>query len=157
MVPGSLLIQRVDMVRSTVEEDSWVLTEWSQPTLAPHLVTGFELFRSTDNINFSRIAVLPAAQTSYEDRNVSVKSQNYYYRVKVSNACSLEASPGYESSSILLLASPDQRYGVELRWTPYKNWDTGVEEYVIEEWNPQSGTWDYVKTVDGSTTQTGVE
>lgn len=157
MVPGSLLIQRVDMVRSTVEDDSWVLTEWSQPTLAPQLVTGFELFRSTDNVNFTRIAVLPAAQTSYEDRNVSVKSQNYYYRVKVSNACSLEASPGYESSSILLLASPDQRYGVELRWTPYKNWDTGVDEYVIEEWNPQSGTWDYVKTVDGSTTQTGVE
>jgi PKD repeat protein len=157
MVPGSLLIQRVDMVRSTVEEDSWVLTEWSQPVLAPQLVTGFELFRSTDNLNFTRIAVLPAAQTSYEDRNVSVKSQNYYYRVKVSNACSLEASPGYESSSILLLANPDQRYGVELRWTPYKNWSTGVEEYVIEEWNNQTGTWDYVKTVDGSTTQTGVE
>jgi len=145
------------MVRSTVEEDSWVLTEWSQPVLAPQLVTGFELFRSTDNLNFTRIAVLPAAQTSYEDRNVSVKSQNYYYRVKVSNACSLEASPGYESSSILLLANPDQRYGVELRWTPYKNWSTGVEEYVIEEWNNQTGTWDYVKTVDGSTTQTGVE
>ncbi|MFN5224786.1 MAG: PKD domain-containing protein [Bacteroidota bacterium] len=157
LAPGSLLIQRVDMVRSTVEDDSWVLTEWSMPTLAPQLVTGFELFRSTDNINFTRIAVLPPVQTSYEDRNVSVKSQEYYYRVKVSNTCSLEASSGYESSSILLLANPDQRYGVNLRWTPYVNWDTGVEEYVIEEWNQTTGTWDYVKKVDGSTTETGVQ
>ncbi|MFM2190750.1 MAG: hypothetical protein RL491_1136, partial [Bacteroidota bacterium] len=157
LAPGSLLIQRVDMVRSTVEDDSWVLTEWSMPTLAPQLVTGFELFRSIDNINFTRIAVLPPVQTSYEDRNVSVKSQEYYYRVKVSNTCSLEASSGYESSSILLLANPDQRYGVNLRWTPYVNWDTGVEEYVIEEWNSATGTWDYVKTVDGSTTETGVQ
>ncbi len=103
------------------------------------------------------IAVLPSVQTSYEDRNVSVKSQEYYYRVKVSNTCSLEASSGYESSSILLLANPDQRYGVNLRWTPYVNWDTGVEEYVIEEWNQATGTWDYVKKVDGSTTETGVQ
>jgi len=75
----------------------------------------------------------------------------------VSNTCSLEASSGYESSSILLLANPDQRYGVNLRWTPYVNWDTGVEEYVIEEWNQATGTWDYVKKVDGSTTETGVQ
>ncbi|MFZ9942277.1 MAG: PKD domain-containing protein [Bacteroidia bacterium] len=157
MAPGSLLIQRVDMVRSTVEDDSWVLTEWSHPSLAPQLVTGYELYRSTDNINFSRIATLPAAQTSYEDRNVTVKTQNYYYRVKVSNACSLEASPGYESSSILLLANPDPRYGVNLRWTSYKNWDNGVDEYVIEEWNSSTGTWRYVKTVDGTTTETDVQ
>jgi hypothetical protein len=157
MAPGSLLIQRVDMVRSTVEDDSWVLTEWSHPTLAPQLVTGYELYRSIDNINFTRIATLPAVQTSYEDHDVSVKSQNYFYRVKVSNACSLEASPGYESSSILLLASPDTRYGVNLRWTSYRNWDTGVDEYVIEEWNSSTGSWQYVKTVDGTTTETDVQ
>ncbi|MFN5323585.1 MAG: PKD domain-containing protein [Bacteroidota bacterium] len=157
LAPGSLLIQRVDMVRSTVEDDAWVLTEWSAPSLAPQLVTGYELFRSTDNVNFSRIAVLPAVQTSYEDYDVTVKSQNYYYRVKVSNTCSLEASSGFESSSILLMAQPDERYGIQLRWTPYKNWSTGVDEYVIEEWNSQSGTWEYVKTVDGSTTESDVQ
>ena len=142
------------MVRSTVEDDAWVLTEWSMPTLAPQLVTGFELYRSIDNVNFTLLATLPPAQTSYEDHNVSVKTQNYFYRVKVSNTCTLESSSGYESSSILLKGFADQMDGIKLRWTNYKNWDSGVDTYVIERWNEQTGTWDYVKTVDGSITET---
>jgi hypothetical protein len=48
-VPGILAFQKVDMVRSTVMDDSYVFTEWAPPALAPGLVTGFVLSKSKDN------------------------------------------------------------------------------------------------------------
>lgn len=47
----------------------------------PESVTSFYLFRSKDNISFSRIAIVPGTQTSYKDVNVRVGIK-YYYKMK---------------------------------------------------------------------------
>jgi hypothetical protein len=83
-----------------------------------------------------------------------VKQQQNYYRIKPLNACSVEASFGMESSSILLKATPFEDEGVRLRWTAYEHWDTGVDTYRIEIWNQATGQWEYVKSVYGNVTET---
>jgi PKD repeat protein len=149
-VPGMLANQRVDVVRSTVEDDSYVFTEWTPPAMAPHLVTSFEIYRSTDLVNYTLVATVPATQISYSDHDVHVHLQNYSYRVKVKNHCELETSPGHVGTSILLRSLLDDQNRSVLQWTPYRKWDAGVDFYVIERLD-EFGHWQQIKTVDGNT------
>lgn len=147
-MPGTISQQKVDMVRSTVVDDAYVFTEWAPPVLAPQLVTGYELYRSTDNSNYSLIDTLSPGDISYSDYDVNVKSQNYFYRIKVNNVCNIEAAQGIESSSILLTGGHDSNGNTLLRWTPYTNWDTGVDYYVIERLD-DNGLWQTIRIVNG--------
>lgn len=148
-MPGSISQQKVDMVRSTVVDDAWVFTEWAPPVMAPQLVTGYELYRSIDNSNFILIDTLSPGNISYSDHNVDVKSQNYYYRIRVNNICNIETTQGLESSSILLTGGHDSIGNTLLRWTPYTNWETGVDYYVIERLD-DSGQWQTIRVVNGN-------
>lgn len=148
-MPGTISQQKVDMVRSTVVDDAWVYTEWAAPNLAPQLVTGYELYRSTDNVNFILIDSLMPGDISYSDYDVNVKAQNYYYRIRVNNVCNIETTQGLESSSILLTGGHDSIGNTLLRWTPYTNWETGVDYYVIER-QDDSGTWQTIRVVNGN-------
>ncbi len=147
--PGILLNQKVDIVRSTVVDDSYVFTEWAPPAIAPQLVTSFELYRSTDNVNFSLIQTLPPGETNYSDFDTHVMVQNYFYRIKVNNLCGLETTQGLPGSSILLNSFLDDENRSNLRWSAYRNWDTGVDYYVIERID-LNGNWVQVGVVDGS-------
>nr|HMT30591.1 PKD domain-containing protein [Bacteroidia bacterium] len=147
--PGILVNQKVDIVRSTVNDDSYVFTEWEPPSVAPQLVSNFELYRSTDNVNFTLIATLGAAETNYSDFNTNVKAQNYFYKVKVNNLCGLETTQGLPGSSILLNSFLDEENRSVLRWSPYRDWETGVDYYVIERID-LNGVWVPVGRVDGN-------
>ncbi len=147
-VPGILAFQKVDMVRSTVMDDSYVFTEWAPPALAPGLVTGFVLSKSKDNINFTVIDTLAPGETSYSDYDVNVKEQYYFYRIKVNNICGIDAMQGLESSSILLVGGVDGQGQNLLRWSPYRKWDTGVDYYVIEKID-EFGQWQTIRVVNG--------
>jgi PKD repeat protein len=147
-VPGSLAFQKVDMVRSTVIDDSYVLTEWAPPSLAPALITGFVLSRSTDNINFTVIDTLPPGVTSYSDYDVKVHEQFYLYRIDVHNICGIESDQGLPSSSVLLIGGFNGQGKTLLRWSPYKKWDTGVDYYVVEKLD-EFGQWQTVRIVNG--------
>ena len=72
------------------------------------------------------------------------------YKVKVKNLCQLEASEGLPGTSILLEGSLDDENRSLLRWSPYKNWDSGVDYYVVERMD-LNGMWQPIKVVDGST------
>ena len=143
--------QFVDVVRSTVVDDEYVLTEWGDPVILPGMVDRYDIFRSTDNTNFTLIASVPPAVHEYSDFNVAVDAQEYYYKVMVQNICNLTGTEGQPGSSILL-----QRIelGLDnlLKWTKYLNWDTGVEIYVIEKLNNQ-GVWEEVDRVPGNVTE----
>ncbi|MDQ3052146.1 MAG: PKD domain-containing protein [Bacteroidota bacterium] len=147
--PGSLLNQTVDVIRSTVIDDSFVFTEWSPPVQAPQLVTEFEVYRSTDNSNWTLLATVPAVETNYSDYDTRVKLERYFYRVKVKNICELQTSQGLPGTSILLVGGLDENNNSILRWSAYKNWDSGVDYYVIEK-QDEYGNWVPIKTVDGN-------
>ncbi len=147
--PGILVNQKVDIIRSTVVDDSYVFTEWAPPVLAPQLVTTFDLYRSTDNTNFDLIATLPGNETNYSDYNTAVKGHYYFYKIKVNNLCELETTQGMQGSSILLIGALDEENRSVLRWSPYRDWESGVDYYVIERVD-LNGNWVPVGRVDGT-------
>ena len=150
--------QQADVVRSTVVNDSYVLTEWTEPTLHPERVIEYNIYRSTDTnaVNYVLIGAAPAGVYSYDDMDVNVKEQNYYYKVEVINDCHLAGMQSSNSSSILL-QSQWQYANAKLWWTEYDKWDTGVDHYTVEKYNWDTGQWEVVKTLPGNQTQTEVD
>lgn len=143
--------QFVHVVRSTVVDNQFVLTEWGEPTILPKLIDRFDVFRSTDEINYQLIASVPNTAHEYSDFNVSVSEQEYYYKVMARNICNIEGKEGFIGSSILLQRlelGPDYL----LKWTKYQYWDTGVELYVIEKLNA-NGNWEEIDRVPGTITE----
>ncbi len=147
--------QHVDVVRSTVIFNKYVLTEWLPPTLLPNRVAYYDILRSTDSVNYSSVGTAPALATSYTDNNVKVNDQNYYYKVIVVNDCSLQGPQSGEGTSILLNGEW-RNFKTHLNWTKYKAWNLGVDNYTIEKLN-DSGIWEFVKSVDGNTTNSEID
>ncbi len=143
--------QLVDVTRSTVVNNLFVLTEWSAPAYRPDLVDRYNVYRSSDNINFNLIASVPKNVYDYSDYNVIVNTYNYYYKIEVQNVCSAADVLGREGSSILL-KSIQSEVANSLKWTRYVDWDLGVEKYVIEKLNAY-GVWEEVETVSGNVTE----
>ncbi len=143
--------QSVDITRSTVVDNEFVLVEWGVPVVLPALVNRYDIYRSTDNSNFQLIASVPALMNAYEDFAVYVGAMEYYYKIDVINVCEVSTTPGAIGSSIWL-QKLDSSVGYKLRWTKYVEWDSGVEYYVIEKKN-SAGNWEEVVRVPGSVTE----
>lgn len=147
--------QHVDVIRSTVVDNRYVLTEWSEPTLHPERVSSYEVYRATDNINFNMIASVPAGITNYSDFDADVNIGEYYYQIIVKNDCSLLGSNSNSGSSIYLQGELIDRT-TYLNWTPYKEWIPGVARYQIEFFNT-NGQWEVIKVVDGNIISTSFD
>jgi PKD repeat protein len=141
--------QVVDIVRSTVYENSSVLTEWAQPQIHPELVAQFDIYRSTDNINFSYVESVPSVQTDFMDYNVDVQNEHYYYKILVINTCDIAEDLSDISSTIILKGEIDELRMTHLTWTPYEGWDQGVEYYILEH-KDENGHWQFLRQVNGN-------
>lgn len=147
-VYNELALQKVDVVRSSVINNNEVLTEWKAPLIAPEKVTGYNIYRSTDNLTFSFLTyVLPTAH-EYFDYDVDVNTQNYYYKIVSANSCNMEGIESNKSSSILLKAELIDGL-TSLKWTSYEGWDVGVGYYIVEKMD-ENGVWKTIKTVEGN-------
>ena len=146
-----MLSQSIKIVRSTVVEDEFVLTEWAQPTIYPETVTGYVLLRSTSaDSGFEPIQQLPAYITQYSDYDTEVMEQSYYYQVEIENVCSQKLSSNISSSILLDQQSDGNR--VILSWSTYKGWSEGVEKYIIEK-QVNDGEWKVIREVPGTQQQ----
>ncbi len=149
--PTSLVSEQfVDVVRSTVVDNQYVLTEWKPPVTLPNSVLRYDIFRSTDLINYSLIASVPSLILDYSDFNVNINSHEYYYKVLVRNVCDVDSKEGLLGSSILLTKLISSSGNI-LRWTQYKEWNSGVDYYVIEKLN-DAGVWKEIDRVPGPVT-----
>jgi len=150
--PTSLISdQFVDVVRSTVVDNQFVLTEWMPPVVLPGSVLRYDVYRSTDQVNFALIASVPTMMHEYSDFNVDINSQEYYYKILVSNICDVESKEGQKGSSILL-RKIEISSGNILKWTQYQEWASGVEYYVVEKLN-ELGVWVEMDRVPGAITE----
>jgi hypothetical protein len=87
--------------------------------------------------------------------NASINEQEYYYRILVVNDCNLSGIESNRGSSILLTGSHGN-YSTEFNWTPYKEWQPGVDTYQLERINAH-GVWEIIKVVDGTVTNTTID
>jgi PKD repeat protein len=143
------LVQKVDVVRSTVVDDQGILTEWKEAGMYPDRITGYSVYRSDDNKGFMLLAKLPKEAREYMDNTADIKNTHYYYRVEADNACNVHSGDGDHGVSLLLNASRDNDNNVDLQWNGYDQWPQAPAYYVIEKMNDQ-GEWEFVKKVDGS-------
>ncbi|MEP7167849.1 MAG: PKD domain-containing protein [Bacteroidota bacterium] len=146
--------QFIDVVFSTVEDDKNVLTEWNPPQIAPDKVVRYDIYRSTDQINYTLSGSVPESELKFIDEDVDVHHQNYFYKIIIINTCDIETMQGKIGSSILLNSEYNEAdETVNLRWTKYEYWNTGVDKYVIER-KAGNGAWETFKIVDGQTLET---
>ena len=115
-------------------------------------VTGYNIFRSLDNINFPFYVKVSANQNYFEDYSVDLQHKIYYYKVAAFNYCNILNVQSNEGSSILLKGDYDPNGKSLLRWTPYSEWNNGVDHYQLERQN-KFGVWEPVKTTDPKTTE----
>ncbi len=144
--------QVVDVIRSTVVENQSILTEWMPPTVQPDKVMQYDIYRSSDNINYSYVATVPSVQNDFMDYDVDVQTFHYYYKIMVVNTCNITEELSPLTSSILLKGIMNDARQVELEWSPYSGWESGVEYYVLEKLD-ENGHWQVLKRVDGTITR----
>ncbi len=143
--------QKIEITRSTVINNDFVLTEWTPPQQSPEKVLNYLFYKSEDAQNFILAATLDAHATSYTDFEIDVNKEKYFYRVEVVNVCNMRIGPGNTSNNILLNGFLNDANGSTLQWAPYQGWDSGVEYYEIQE-QDENGNWKTIKRVDGNTT-----
>lgn len=152
---STIQMQTVDVVRSTVVDDRYVLTEWLKPLVLPEAVMAYDIYRSDDGVNFNRLGSVPAGVHSYDDRSVDVDWNRYVYRISSRNVCELQPLDGRIGTSILLEKTEAGSIDY-LKWTRYLDWDSGVERYVIQRMNEQ-GQWVDEKVLPPNITDWEVE
>jgi PKD repeat protein len=146
--------QKVNAARSTVDNNESVLTEWAVPDVMGNKVTGYKIYRSTDNLNFIYLGSVPSEQRAYLDENVNVNNTKYYYRIMATNQCGIEGKQGGYSDNVVLKAEATDAFSIELNWLPYNGWgEHGVGFYVIER-QKTDGTWEIIDQVSGAVTTT---
>jgi hypothetical protein len=143
--------QVVDVTRATVVDNEFVLVEWSEPVILPYLIDRYDVYRSTDKLNYQLIATVPKLMHEYRDMQSAVNFEPYYYKILVQNLCNVNTGYGKPGSSVHL-QKLDVSSGSVLKWTSYFDWTTGVEYYVIEKQN-SVGIWEEVGRVPGSVTE----
>ena len=100
---------------------------------------GIELLRSSDNVNFQSIAIIPTStlQTSYfyTDNSPFINTTKfpYYYKVFILDSCGNRRNQSNTTKTILLKAKKDKTmsFTAILDWNDYQGWPTGVSDYYI--------------------------
>ncbi len=98
--------------------------------------SGFEIFRSTDNANFSKIADVGANVTTYANTGLNASTRYYYYvgsqrggtpsRTK-SNTADATTPSGLPSPPVRLIATATSSSQINLTWADLSDNETGFE------------------------------
>lgn len=147
-------IQISDIVRGTVVDNKSVLIEWTIPIIAPSFVEGYRIYRS-EGEQYEVITTLPKGINIYHDLDVEVMQKKYSYKIEVLNGCAKEKIFGEKGSSIHLQSEKIGEEEYILEWTPYQNWEDGVDYYEIQKLNDQN-QWEVMEQVPGILTNTKI-
>ncbi|GAB4406588.1 MAG: hypothetical protein OHK0039_08350 [Bacteroidia bacterium] len=140
-----------DLVRATVEQDRYVRVEWL-PFVMQDLDAVF-VERSEDNgQTWGTMATLPPGATAWVDSAVRVHEQSYTYRLQGRDSCGF-ASPYSNVGRSILLEAEASDFKSYLRWTPYGDWENGVDLYEIQFQVEATGEWIRLDYVSGSLTE----
>ena len=140
--------QTVDVVRSTVLDNSFVLTEWAEPEIEPEYVSRYKIFRSSGNGVFTYRTTVNPYTTFFIDEDVDIMEETYQYQIVVENTCEVQNGAGQPGVSILLQGDVVDDVPV-LKWNPYEGWKSGVDYYEIKRMNAL-GEWEVITKVSST-------
>ena len=98
--------------------------------------TELYIYRSVNNAqNFSRIATIAyqngAAEYNYNDENVDVLNNLYYYKVSLRNECGAESAASNIAHTILLKGEGTAAQENALQWNNYGEFNGGTASYSV--------------------------
>ncbi|MBL4703393.1 MAG: PKD domain-containing protein, partial [Flavobacteriales bacterium] len=149
-------LQFSNIIRATVLNDESVWIEWTVPSVASNFIENYNILRSTDTINFTSIAIVGVNDNSFEDIDVNVMEERYFYKIEVVNKCNAANKVGEVGTSILLQSKKISETKGILYWSAYEGWKEGVDVYQIQMLN-EFNQWVPVKTVMGNVLQSTVD
>ncbi len=135
------------IIRSTVEDNEVVLTEWEDPLYGDEKISSFQIWRSIDSVNFSFIESVEKSKRSFIDNEVNVHDQNYYYLIIPENVCNVAPEKNPMSSSILLEQEKINDEYLNFKWTKYYQWLEGVDYYELQK-RTAGGEWETIKVME---------
>ncbi len=150
--PGSPILDSVTVNYTTNE----VFLSWKPDASID--IGGYIIIR--DGVIIATVA--GALNTTYTDVSASPNTKSLSYSIAAFDACLIQNPPAPPTSntsaalsvhkSIYLQATANNcEKSIRLNWTPYNGWFSGVQEYYIFA-QENSGAWDVIDTVSGTTT-----
>ncbi|MFY0675390.1 MAG: gliding motility-associated C-terminal domain-containing protein [Bacteroidia bacterium] len=85
------------------------------------------------------------------DSIAKTQSNYYMYRVRAVDECDYQSKKSIIANSILLNTNTTDRDFL-LSWNPYKEWNAGVKEYVLERMPPNATNFNTIATLSASDT-----
>jgi len=95
----------------------------------------YQLLRSEEPLDQYNVIVSVAPvndAVEYTDEQVDASHRPYYYKLVAINYCQQVISTSENIAGTIYLEARPEGYTVELQWTDYFNWNTGVERFDIE-------------------------
>jgi len=107
---------------ATVKDDEYVQLGFFVDTAA--YITRFKILRSTDDVFYDTIAVLPPdnafANLEYNDVSVDVHEKSYYYKIIVSDSCFIDVLTSNIGRTIYLEGNVDDYMSNYISWNNYE-------------------------------------
>lgn len=138
----------IDVIAASVRDDSVIDLSWNN--YAGYRPERYILEKSNDGDRWAFLDSLPIDSLSYEDADVSVDVQSYFYRLRAIDVCDDLSPFGFIGKSIVLEVELDGKYP-ELRWSAYEQWGNGVLSYDIEVFNDDLAAWQFVASTNANT------
>lgn len=117
-----------DIRNVTVEGANEILIYWNSSSFSRHAYYILNKYKN-DESNWVESIILN--DTFYVDLDVQTSEHSYVYTITAVDECGYSSPTGREGKSILLNALyNDDLHQAELSWTPYRQWDGGVQNYI---------------------------
>jgi gliding motility-associated-like protein len=105
----------------------------------------YSVLRSSNGSNLSFLSLTPT--TSYADNSYNIDGK-FCYQVNYTDKCDNIALPGIVACPIRLSGTLEKSNAVGLKWSAYKGWAGGVNNYTIEKYNVSGAVVKTFTTVD---------
>ena len=138
-----------EIIRSTVEDNENIYTEWLSEGLILNPLSQHLLYRSVNGNDFELIATLDSSVKSYLDEFVDVNTNQYDYIVINKNLCNVSSINSNYGNSILFEFNRLDDFRTKLNWNFYNGWIDNPNRYEIQKLN-SSGNWELINILENT-------
>ncbi|MBC7426390.1 MAG: gliding motility-associated C-terminal domain-containing protein, partial [Bacteroidia bacterium] len=139
--------------RATVENNNEILLEWVELKKPRIPIVSYRIEKSrNDGETFDNAKTIPADEIDHTDGLVKVNDYSYTFRILQIDECGDKSGYSNIGKTVLLKAEMSSDFKPMLTWTGYRQWNEGVDHYIVEH-KQLDGTFLQIgKTKSGSDT-----
>ncbi|MBT3424239.1 MAG: T9SS type B sorting domain-containing protein, partial [Bacteroidetes bacterium] len=131
--------EQVNSLTANVLDNDSIILNWESMTDA----LSYNLFKSFNDTNYIRL--IKQQDTFYTDLKVDPTQNVYAYKIAALDSCQRPTQNSLKLKNILLTGETHHNNYSILYWTPFEEWQNGVEEYYLQ-YQTESGQFAMVNT-----------